>query len=66
MRSEVLQVLSEGQRWRFRDLLTRLSEPPASRTLRDDLQMLKKVGLVDSGGRSVAARWLLKSPGAES
>jgi ATP-dependent DNA helicase RecG len=63
---EVLLILGNGDRWRFQDILTRLSAPPASRTLRDDLQMLKKLGLVDSGGRSVAARWWLKSPGSES
>jgi ATP-dependent DNA helicase RecG len=62
---QVLQVLSDGERWRFRDVLTRLSPPPAARTLRDDLQMLKKLGLVDSGGRSVAARWWLKRPGSQ-
>ena len=60
---EILQMLSDGQRWRFREILARLAEPPASRTLRDDLQMLKKVGLVDSGGRSTAARWWLNKPG---
>jgi ATP-dependent DNA helicase RecG len=62
---EILHLISNGQRWRFRDILARLSTPPASRTLRDDLQMLKKLGLVDSGGRSVAARWWLKGPGLE-
>jgi hypothetical protein len=58
---EVLQILSNGERWRFRDLVARMVEPPAPRTLRDDLQMLKKLGLVDSGGRSASARWWLKS-----
>jgi ATP-dependent DNA helicase RecG len=57
---EVLHILSDGQRWRFQDILLRLAEPPAPRTLRDDLQMLKRAGLVDSGGRSVAARlWFM-------
>ncbi|MGO8903277.1 MAG: ATP-binding protein [Isosphaeraceae bacterium] len=63
---ELLQILSDGQRWRFRDLLARMVAPPASRTLRDDLQMLKKLGLVDSGGRSVSARWWLKSQAERS
>ncbi len=57
---QVLHILSNGERWRFRDILERLPEPPAARTLRDDLQFLKRAGLVDSGGRSVAARWWLK------
>ncbi len=59
---EVLQILGDGQRWRFQDVLARLSAPPAPRTLRDDLQMLKKLALVNSGGRSVAARWWLVTP----
>jgi ATP-dependent DNA helicase RecG len=61
---EILQILGNGERWRFQDLLARLSAPPAARTLRDDLQMLKKLGLVNSGGRSVAARWWLVTPGS--
>jgi ATP-dependent DNA helicase RecG len=61
---EILAILSGGAKWRFRDILHRLSDPPADRTLRDDLQLLRSLGLVDSGGRSVAARWWLKeSPG---
>ena len=52
---EVLLILSNGERWRFQDILARLSVPPVSRTLRDDLQMLKKLGLIDSEG----GRWPL-------
>jgi ATP-dependent DNA helicase RecG len=63
---QILHVLSNGERWRFRDILEQLPEPPAPRTLRDDLQFLKRAGLVDSGGRSVAARWWLKQPSRES
>ncbi len=63
---EILQILGNGERWRFQEVLARLSSPPAPRTLRDDLQMLKKLGLVSSGGRSVAARWWLIAPSSES
>jgi ATP-dependent DNA helicase RecG len=59
---EVLHILSDRQRWRFQDIFARLMDPPASRTLRDDLQMLKRLGLLNSGGRSVAARWWLDEP----
>ena len=57
---QILLILSNGERWRVRDILEKLPDRPASRTLRDDLQLLKKVGMVESGGRSVAARWWLK------
>jgi ATP-dependent DNA helicase RecG len=56
---EILLILSDRERWRLRDIQERLSDSPAERTLRDDLQFLKKAGLVDSGGKSVAARWWL-------
>lgn len=56
----ILLVLSDGERWRVRDILDKLPDRPAARTLREDLQLLKKVGLVESAGRSVAARWWLK------
>lgn len=61
---EILEILGNGERRRFQDVLARLSSPPAPRTLRDDLQMLKKLGLVRSGGRSVGARWWLVTPGS--
>jgi ATP-dependent DNA helicase RecG len=57
---QILLILSDGQRWRVRDILEKLPEPPAPRTLREDLQLLKRVGLIESAGRSVAARWWLK------
>jgi ATP-dependent DNA helicase RecG len=62
---QILLILSNGERWRVRDIQEKLSDRPAPRTLRDDLQLLKKVGLVDSAGRSVAARWWLKHGGLE-
>ncbi len=56
----ILLVLSDGERWRVRDILNKLPDRPAARTLREDFQLLKKVGLIESAGRSVAARWWLK------
>ena len=44
----------------------RTAREQATRTLRDDLQMLKKLGLIDSGGRSVTARWWLKPSASET
>lgn len=56
---QILLILSDRERWRLRDIQERLPDSAAERTLRDDLQFLKKAGLVDSGGKSVAARWWL-------
>ena len=56
---QILLILSDRQRWRQRDIRDRLTERSAERTLRDDFLFLKKAGLVDSGGKSVAARWWL-------
>lgn len=57
---EILLILSSGQQWRLRDIQDRLTDRPAARTLQEDLKLLRRVGLVESGGRSVAARWWLK------
>jgi ATP-dependent DNA helicase RecG len=62
---QILLLLSNGERWRVRDMLEKLSDRPASRTLRDDLQLLRSLGLVESGGRSVAARWWLRQGGED-
>lgn len=63
---QILLILSDGEHWRIRDILGKLLDPPAPRTLREDLQLLKKFGLVESAGRSVAARWWLKESGKTS
>ena len=39
-----------AQSWHVRDILAKLSDNPAPRTLRDDLQLLKRVGLVEIEG----------------
>lgn len=49
------------QRCRVRDILAKLPDNLAPRTLRDDLQLLKRVGLVETERRSVAACWWLKT-----
>jgi predicted HTH transcriptional regulator len=36
-----------------------LENPPAKRTLLDDLKLLRQLGLVASGGRGVGAKWWL-------
>ena len=56
----ILLILSDRERWRIRDILEKLPDQPSARTVQEDLQFLRKAGLVDTGGRSVAARWWLK------
>lgn len=58
---QILLILSNGERWRLRDILAKLPGQPVPRTIQEDLRLLKHVGLVESTGRSVAARWWLKT-----
>ena len=58
---EILQAVSSGIRQgvTLADVRLKLSAPPADRTLRDDFQHLKRLGLVDLMGRGRGARWVL-------
>lgn len=56
----ILHILSEGGHCRASEVLSRLKEAIASRTILDELTMLRKLDLVSSGGRGPGARWWLK------
>jgi ATP-dependent DNA helicase RecG len=58
---EILQAVSLGlkQGVTLTDVRLKLSFPPADRTLRDDFQHLKRLGLVDLTGHGRGARWVL-------
>ena len=43
----------------FAEIKLKLSDPAADRTVRDDFQHLKRLGLVDIAGRGRGARWFL-------
>ena len=58
----ILQLLAREPSLAFRDLRAGLSNPPADRTLRDDLAHLKRLGLVASQGRGRGALWFLGEP----
>lgn len=61
---QILVVLSTGTNLPFRSIRAELENPPADRTLRDDLAHLKRLGLVSSTGRGRSAVWMLeRSPG---
>jgi ATP-dependent DNA helicase RecG len=58
----VLQILADGNKRRLQEIHGSLDRPPAKRTLLDDLRLLRRVGLVDSGGRGAGAKWWLVQP----
>ena len=58
----ILQILADGRKRRLQEIHGSLESPPAKRTLLDDLKLLRQVGLVDSGGRGVGAKWWLVKP----
>jgi ATP-dependent DNA helicase RecG len=43
----------------FAEIKIKLSTPPADRTLRDDFQHLKRLGLIDVSGHGRGAKWYL-------
>jgi len=56
---EILQVIAGSGSLPLRDIIARLSSPPASATVRDDLYHLKRLGLINSKGRGRGAVWFL-------
>ncbi len=59
---QILQILS-GDKFPLRDIMKRLTSPPASATVRDDLYHLKRMGLIELKGRGRGAIWVLVTPG---
>lgn len=59
---EILFLLSGRGPTPLRDIRGGLENPPAPRTLQDDLAHLKRLGLIDSGGHGrAAAYWLCRA-----
>lgn len=56
---EILQLLADGTRHTFREVYDHLEHPPAERTVRDDMKMLRDLGLIEVSGRGPHARWKL-------
>ena len=60
---EILQILATTDNLPLREVLDLLTNPPAARTVGDDLADLKAKGLVDSYGIGRGAKWhLAKKP----
>lgn len=56
---QILDILSENNKMAVREIRQHLENPPAVRTLGDDLAYLKKYGLIDSEGVGRGAKWFL-------
>jgi ATP-dependent DNA helicase RecG len=56
----LLRILGTRRAASMRDLVAQLPEQVAPSTLRDDLNFLKRLGLVDTAGRGRGATWFLK------
>ena len=59
----ILQILSDGQKRRLQEILAGLENPPAMRTLQDNLSLLRDLGLIECSGRGRGAWWCLKWDG---
>jgi ATP-dependent DNA helicase RecG len=58
----ILHALRDGTPRRLGELLAVLDPPPPHQTIRDDLNLLRKLGQVVSFGRGPGARWQLTPP----
>jgi len=56
---QVLQILAGGVTKRFSDIYQQLENPPAERTVREDLRLLRELGMVELSGHGAGARWKL-------
>ncbi len=57
---EILQIIAHHGPIPLRGIMDRMSNPPASATVRDDLYHLKRLELIDSKGHGRGAVWLLR------
>ena len=56
----ILHLLSDGKKWKASEIAAALPTPTPATTLRDDLMMLRKLGLIETSGRGPGSRWFLK------
>lgn len=54
---EILEILTRERKLSFREITNLLENPPAERTLRDDLALLKREELINTEGFGRGARW---------
>lgn len=58
---DIVAILANHQELQMKEILTKLKNPPAERTLRDDLAALRKAGIIGSKGHARTATWFLKN-----
>jgi ATP-dependent DNA helicase RecG len=56
---EILEILTKHEFTSFRMLVTQMHNPPADRTLRENLLHLKSCGIIDSQGKGRGAKWFV-------
>ncbi len=59
-RLEIIDILLQENELNINDIMAKLKDSPAQRTLRDDMAALKKSGIVGSRGRAKTAIWFIK------
>jgi ATP-dependent DNA helicase RecG len=61
----ILHALRGGARLRSGEIRSALSPTASATAVRDELNLLRSLGLIDGAGHGAGARWWLKSPGLE-
>lgn len=56
---EIVEILGEKRELKMKEILSLLKNPPAERTLRDDLSFLKSKGLIGFKGHAKSAVWFI-------
>jgi ATP-dependent DNA helicase RecG len=57
---EILHLLAQKAAMALRDIRSAMKNPPADRTLQEDLAHLKRIGLIDASGRGRGAAYRLR------
>ncbi len=60
---EIIGIIEKSDNLKASDIMKKLLEPPAERTLREDLFALKKLDLIDFRGQTRSRVWYLKKKG---
>lgn len=60
LQRELLQVLAQASSLSLKQIIDRLTSKQPERTVQDNLQMLRRLGLVDIKGKGRGAHWTLK------
>jgi ATP-dependent DNA helicase RecG len=60
----ILHILRSGARLRAGEIRSRLSPSPSTTVLRDELNLLRSLELIEGSGHGAGARWWLKATGS--